>query len=145
MMPKTLLTLKRSMLAYENFTYSERELFSNSITSPNLNSKSFDICESEKTVRDLTTALKSVSNGISPGDDGLTKEFYEQFLNDLKLYFINSLKQSITDGHAPISQRRTIIKLIVKKDRDKRFVKNWRPVLLLMFTQKYFLIHLQKN
>ena len=28
-------------------------------------------------------------------------------------------------------KRQTVIKLIVKKDRDKRFVKNWRPISLL--------------
>ena len=29
------------------------------------------------------------------------------------------------------SQRQAIIKLIEKKIRDKRFIKNWRPVSLL--------------
>ena len=60
-------------------SYSERELFLNSIALPNLNSKSFDICESEITEKDLITALKSMTIGKSPGHDGLTKEFYEHF------------------------------------------------------------------
>ena len=30
-----------------------------------------------------------------------------------------------------ISQRQAIIKLIENKDRDKRFIKNWRPISLL--------------
>ena len=42
-----------------------------------------------------------------------------------------SLKQSKIDGHLSISQRQAIIKLIAKKSRDKRFVKNWRPISLL--------------
>ena len=29
------------------------------------------------------------------------------------------------------SQRQAIIKLIEKKDRDKRFIQNWRPISLL--------------
>ena len=41
------------------------------------------------------------------------------------------MKQSKIDGHLSISQRQAIIKLIAKKDRDKRFVKNWRPISLL--------------
>ena len=45
----------------------------NSIALQNLNSKSFDICESEITENDLLTALKSMPNGKSPGHDGLTK------------------------------------------------------------------------
>ena len=29
------------------------------------------------------------------------------------------------------SQRQVVIKLIEKKERDKRFIKNWRPISLL--------------
>ena len=29
------------------------------------------------------------------------------------------------------SQKQAVIKLIEKKDRDKRFIKNWRPISLL--------------
>ena len=70
-------------------------------------------------------------NGKSPGNDGLNKTFYEHFWDDLKLYFINSLKHSKIDGILSISQRQAVIKLIEKKDRDKIFVKNWRPISLL--------------
>ena len=70
-------------------------------------------------------------NSKSPGHDGLTKEFYERFWDNVKFFFVNSLKKSKIDGRLPISQRQAIIKLIVKKDREKRFVKNWRLILLL--------------
>ena len=110
---------------------SEKKSFLNSIALPNLTSKSFDICESKITEKDLITALKSMPYGKSPGHDGLTKEFYEHFWDDLKFYFINSLKQSKIEGNLSISQRQAVIKLIAKKDRDKRFAKNWRPISLL--------------
>ena len=51
--------------------------------------------------------------------------------DDLKLYFINSLKQSKIEGNLSISQRQTVIKLIAKIDSHKRFAKNWRPISLL--------------
>ena len=110
---------------------SEKKSFLDSIALPNLTSKSFDICESEISEKDLITALKSMPYSKSPGHDGLSKEFYEHFWDDLKFYFINSLKQSKIEGNLSISQRQAVIKLIVKKDRDKRFVKNWRPISLL--------------
>ena len=75
-------------------------------------------------------------NSKSPGHDGLTKEFYERFWDNVKFFFVNSLKQSKIDGRLPISQRQAIIKLIVKKDREKRFVKNWRLILLLNVDMK---------
>ena len=40
-----------------------------------------------------------MANGKSPRHDGLTKEFYEHFWDDLKFCFINSLKQSKIDGN----------------------------------------------
>ena len=86
MMKKILLTLKRSTLVSVTFTkiFSKRisqnqiwkrELFLNSIVLPNLNSKRFDILESEITEKDLIIALKSMPTSKSPGLDGLAKEF----------------------------------------------------------------------
>ena len=45
-----------------------------------------------KLQKNKLTAFKSMPNGKSPGHDGLTKEFYERFWNDLKVYFINLFK-----------------------------------------------------
>ena len=69
MTAKTLLTLKRSTLAYLNFTKNlfeknvsksdlQKESFLNSIALPNVTSKSLDIWESEILEKDLITALK---------------------------------------------------------------------------------------
>ena len=52
--------------------------------------------------------------GKSPRHDGLAKKFYEDFWDDLKFYFIHSLKQSKIDDHLSIPQRQAIIKLIAK-------------------------------
>ena len=35
-----------------------------------------------------------------------------------------------------ISQRQAIIKLIENKDRDKRYIKNWKPISLLNVDMK---------
>ena len=67
---------------------SEKKSFIDSIALPNLNSKSFDICESEITEKDLITALKSMPYGKSPGHDDLNKEFYEHFWDDLEVYLL---------------------------------------------------------
>ena len=72
-----------------------------------------------------------MQNDKSPGNDGLTKEFHETFWDDLKEIFVNSLREAKEIGHLSTSQRQAIIKLIEKKDRDKRFIKNWRPISLL--------------
>ena len=70
-------------------------------------------------------------SGKSPGNDGLTSEFYKKFWEDLKIPFYNSVKFSKTHGSLSISQRQAIIKLLEKKDKDKRYIENWRPISLL--------------
>ena len=44
---------------------------------------------------------------------------------------ITSATEAKHRGELSISQRQAIIKLIEKKDRDKRYIKNWRPISLL--------------
>ena len=49
----------------------------------------------------------------------------------LKQPFISSKNQAKERKELSISQRQAIIKVIVKKDRDKRYIKTWRPISLL--------------
>ena len=70
-----------------------------------------------------------MQNDKSPGNDGSTKEFQEAFWDDLKEIFVNSVREAKKIGLLNTSQ--AIIKLIEKKDRDKKFIKNWRPISLL--------------
>ena len=39
-------------------------------------------------------------------------------------------------GELSTSQKQAIKKLIEKKNRDKRFIKNWRPISLLNVAMK---------
>ena len=70
-----------------------------------------------------------MQNDKSPGNDWLTKEFYETFWNELKENFIDSVSETKEKGHLSTSQRQAIISLIEKK--IKRFIQNWRPISLL--------------
>ena len=55
-------------------------------------------------------------NNKTPGKDGLSKEFYETFWEDIKDVFINSLKETKIEGSLSISQRQAVIKLLEKKE-----------------------------
>ena len=81
----------------------------------------------------------------SPVNDGLSKKFYETFWEDIKDVFINSLKEAKIKVRLSISQRQAVIKLFEKKDRDKRFIKNWRPISLLNVDTKILSKALQLN
>ena len=75
--------------------------------------------------------MKNTQNNKSPGNDGLTKDFYEGLWDEIKELLIASATEAKQRGELSISQRQEIIKLIEKKDRDKRYIKNWRPISLL--------------
>ena len=62
-------------------------------------------------------------NNKSPGNDEITKEFYEAFWDDLKTPILLSVNKAF--------KVQAVIKLIEKKNKDKRLIKNWRPVSLL--------------
>ena len=77
-----------------------------------------------------------MENDKSPGNDAITKEFYEFFWEDIKNSLSDSIKKSLTSGKLSTSQKPAVIKLIEKKDRDKRLIKNWRPISLLNIDAK---------
>ena len=96
----------------------------------------YTLREAEITEDNLLVALKSMPNNKTPGNNGLPKEFYETFWEDIKNVFINSLKRSKIESSLSISQRQAVIKLLEKKDRDKRHIKNWRSIFLLNIDTK---------
>ena len=72
-----------------------------------------------------------MKNNKTPGNDGITKEFYETFWDELKTPLMESVNQAFHTEILSISQRQAIIKLIAKNDHNKRYIKNWRPISLL--------------
>ena len=53
------------------------------------------------------------------------------FWRDLKTFACNSINFSYENNQLSVSQRRGIITLIPKGDKDKLYLKNWRPLTLL--------------
>ena len=58
--------------------------------------------------------------------------------NFMKLFGLNlnplcyySIKKSFLSGELSISQKQAVINLTERKDRDKRLIKNWKPISLL--------------
>ena len=75
-------------------------------------------CEGAITEKELLKALTSMDNDKSPGNDGITKEFYTKFWDVVKEQLSASIQQSFIVGELSTSQKQAIIKLIGKKERD---------------------------
>ena len=75
-------------------------------------------------------------NNKSPGNDGLSEEFYVCFFNEINSYLFLALKMSFREGQLFSSQRQAVIVLIEKKDKDKPFSKIRDQFPLLMYMSK---------
>ena len=75
-------------------------------------------------------ALSSMNNK-SPGNNGLSKEFYICFFEKLVDPLIQALNPSFVDGEMSNSQRQAVITLIEIKGKDKRYLQNWGPISLI--------------
>jgi hypothetical protein len=80
---------------------------------------------------ELTQYLKNSKNNVSPGSTGFANEFYKFFWRDIKHFVTNAINHGYEHGMLSITQRLGIITLIPKGDKDKSFLKNWRPLTLL--------------
>ena len=76
-------------------------------------------------------SLKNFQENKTPGNDGLTVEFYLAFWPLVGKCLIECLNFAHRHGELSTSQKQAMITLIEKKDKDKRLLKNWRPISLI--------------
>ena len=88
-------------------------------------------CEGKLTLQECWEVLNSMKYCKTPGNDGLTKECFVCFFNQLGKLLVSTLNYSCDHGEMSTSQKQAIIVLIQKKDRDSRLIKNWRPISLM--------------
>lgn len=105
--------------------------FLDTVNTPSLSQPQKELCDKLLTMEELTESLESMQSGKTPGNDGLTVEFYKMFWEYLKKPLMECVLYSKLHGSLSTSQRQAIIKLLEKKDKDKRFIENWRPISLL--------------
>ena len=64
-----------------------------------------------------------MENNKSPGNDGISKEFYGCFWYKIKNPFLASIHKAFLNQGLSSSQKQAAIKMLGKKDKDKRFIK----------------------
>lgn len=97
-----------------------------------------NICEQNISTAECLSYLKSMKNETSPGLDGFTVEFFKFFWKDLGVYLVRSLHHAIESGQLSVTQTKGIITLLPKEEKDKLYLKNWRPISLLNVDYKIF-------
>ena len=96
--------------------------FLDQIQLPKSNIIEINKCDDGLSEKQLYISLMSMHNNISPRNDRLTKEFFTTFWEDINDAFLNSCPAAKLKKKLSTSQIQVVIKLIEKKDKDKRFI-----------------------
>ena len=96
-----------------------------------LNKQDQDVLSADVSFDELRSSIMSMKKRKSPGLDGLTMDFYQEFFDIVGPTFFESMVYAFDHGELSVSQKRGVIKLIPKKDKDSTMVKNLCPITLL--------------
>ena len=87
---------------------------------------------------EISNTIKPMRNSKSPSSDGYPVEFKNFFWPKIKVLLCNLYIEIINIGQMHDSERRGIIALLEKIERDTLYLKNWRPLSLLNVDYKIF-------
>ena len=98
---------------------------------PSLNQEEQNECDLPLSLEEIGKSLMELPNNKSPGTDGFTSDFYKFFWRDIKHMVFKSFTYAFETRSLSVEQRRALLTLLPKGDKDIRFLKNWRPLSLL--------------
>lgn len=115
------------------FSESDCDLFFSFIKDrvPIIDSDFRNMMDADIEISELDTAIKQMSNGKSPGIDGITVELYKHFWHEIRILVFEALKECIDKAELSPSMKHGLIILAPKSNKDKLFLDNWRPITLL--------------
>ena len=89
--------------------YTNCPFLQNSSSIPKLSDSMCDLCEGQLTYSECFKVLSTLSNNKTPGNDGLTIEFYNFFWPELGTLLVDSLNYAYFYGELSISQKQAVI------------------------------------
>ena len=82
-------------------------------------------------IEELYDAAMTLKSGKTPGCDGLSIELFCKFWKGLRGPLHEMYGMAIQIGKLSHSTKRGIVNIILKKNKDETWIKNWRPITLL--------------
>ena len=107
------------------------DLFMRDLHLPSLTSDQRERCDGKLSVGECFNTLKTFQKNKTPGNDGLTVEFYLVFWPIVGKHLVDCFNYAHDHGELSNSQKQAVITLLEKKGKDKRLIKNWRPISLI--------------
>ena len=87
--------------------------------------------DGEISMEELTRALNETKNNKSPGADGYPIEFYKFFWDKIGWFLLRAINENFENKSFSPSQSQGVITCIPKGDKNRKQLKNWRPISLL--------------
>ena len=95
-----------------------------------------EMCDKEVSIDEIFNAAKLQKPDKSPGDDGISSEFYQLFWYLIGDDFVSVVKDIFRNKRLCESQYRGMITLLFKKG-EREDIRNWRPITLLNVDYKF--------
>lgn len=95
-------------------------------------------CDAPITEKEILHAINSLNDNKSPGQDGITAEFYKQFKNLLSKILLRIFSVMEQTRCTPRTFAQGIITIIHKNKGDKDNLENYRPISLLNTDYKIY-------
>ena len=87
--------------------------------------------DKELSLAELSTALKNMKKGRTPGSNGFSSDFFRVFWNVLGIFLHRAFKACYLRGESLVTHRESLITLIPKSGQVNHSLKGWRPISLL--------------
>jgi len=108
------------------------QIFLKDLLIPKLSEEQKMSCEGKITSEECALLLECFQNNKTPGNDGISIEFYKKFWPYTSEPFIQCTNECFKKGEISCLQKQAVITLIKKKaGKDRSFLDNWRPVSLV--------------
>ena len=72
----------------------------------------------------------------TPGIDGISSEFLKVFWSKMKYFIKNAINACHKKGKLSTSLRQVIVTCLPKDNKDRKYIKYWRPISLLSVIYK---------
>ena len=82
-------------------------------------------------VEEVSEALKSMKNNKTPGIDGIPADFLKVFWRQLNFFVTNAINSCYKKGILSTTSRQSVITCLPKGKKERKLLKNWRPISLL--------------
>lgn len=90
-----------------------------------------DICDQDISLEELKKNINKLKDNKSPGNDGLTGEFYKAFQDYISEFLLLVFKEAIETCRLPPTMCQGLITLLPKPNKDCLLLDNWRPITLI--------------